>query len=47
MELDDGAFPLLEGIVATTDPATAFKAVDIVILVGASPRTKCSTEIFP
>lgn len=40
MELDDGAFPLLQGIVATTDPVTAFRGVDVVILVGAFPRQK-------
>lgn len=38
MELEDGAYPLLRQIVTTTDPAVAFKDVDIAILVGAFPR---------
>lgn len=47
MELDDGAFPLLEGIIATTDQVTAFKGVDVVIMVGAFPRSKgTSTHVF-
>jgi malate dehydrogenase len=40
MELDDCAFPLLHGIVQTDDPKVAFKDADIVLLVGARPRTK-------
>src|SRR5712691_3375030 len=40
MELDDCAFPLLQGIVATDDPKIAFKEADVVLLVGARPRTK-------
>eukprot|EP01126_Amoeba_proteus_P021438 TRINITY_DN2177_c0_g1_i6.p1 TRINITY_DN2177_c0_g1~~TRINITY_DN2177_c0_g1_i6.p1 ORF type:complete len:370 (-),score=60.09 TRINITY_DN2177_c0_g1_i6:102-1211(-) len=40
MELDDGAFPLLVGIVATTDPVTAFKDVNVIVMVGAFPRQK-------
>jgi len=38
MELEDCAFPLLAGIVCTDDPATAFKAADYALLVGARPR---------
>jgi len=38
MELDDCAFPLLRGIVASDDPATAFADVDFAMLVGARPR---------
>ncbi|HQT65999.1 MAG: malate dehydrogenase [Rhodospirillales bacterium 20-60-12] len=40
MELDDCAFPLLAGMVATDDPKTAFKDIDIGFLVGARPRGK-------
>lgn len=38
MELTDCAFPLLAGVVATADPAVAFKDVDIAFLVGSFPR---------
>ena len=38
MELDDAAFPLLHGIVATTDLEEGFKDTDYAILVGARPR---------
>ena len=38
MELVDAAFPLLSGVVATTDPEVAFKDVDYAILVGGFPR---------
>ncbi len=38
MELDDCAFPLLAGIVATDDPAVAFKDADWCMLVGSVPR---------
>jgi len=38
MELDDCAFPLLEGIVCTDDPATAFADADWCLLVGSKPR---------
>lgn len=40
MELDDCAFPLLAGMVATDDPKVAFKDIDIAFLVGARPRSK-------
>ncbi|MFK8067203.1 MAG: malate dehydrogenase [Gammaproteobacteria bacterium] len=38
MEIDDCAFPLLEGIVLSDDPNEAFKGADIAMLVGARPR---------
>ena len=38
MELDDCAFPLLKGIVATTDLAEGFKDVNWACLVGSVPR---------
>lgn len=38
MELNDCAFPLLHGVVATDDLAVAFKDVDYALLVGARPR---------
>ena len=38
MELEDCAFPLLQGIVATGDPKLAFKDADVALLVGARPR---------
>ncbi len=38
MELNDCAFPLLAGTVATDDPDVAFKDVDFALLVGAMPR---------
>ncbi len=38
MELNDGAFPLLQGIVATDDAKLGFKDVDYALLVGARPR---------
>jgi malate dehydrogenase len=38
MELDDCAFPLLQGMVPTADPKVAFKDVHVALLVGARPR---------
>jgi malate dehydrogenase len=38
MELEDCAFPLLAGMTAHSDPMTAFKEIDIALLVGARPR---------
>jgi len=40
MELEDCAFPLLQGVVITDDPNVAFKDVDVALLVGARPRSK-------
>jgi malate dehydrogenase len=38
MELDDCAFPLLQAMVAASDPMVAFKDADVALLVGARPR---------
>ena len=38
MELDDCAFPLLQGVVKTDDPNVAFADADYALLVGAMPR---------
>ncbi len=38
MELEDCAFPLLQGIVGSDDPEVAFKDIDYALLVGARPR---------
>jgi len=38
MELDDGAFPLLKDVVATTDLDVGFKDVNWALLVGSVPR---------
>lgn len=38
MELNDCAFPLVAGIIATDDPNVAFKDTDYAFLVGARPR---------
>src|SRR6267143_3465843 len=38
MELDDCAFPLLQGLAAASEPEVAFRDVDIALLVGARPR---------
>jgi malate dehydrogenase len=38
MELEDGAYPLLRGVVSTTDPLVAFKDIDVALMVGAFPR---------
>ncbi len=38
MEIDDCAFPLLAGMTAHSDPMTAFKDIDVALLVGARPR---------
>jgi len=40
MELEDCAFPLLRGIVATDDPNKAFENADFALLIGAKPRGK-------
>jgi malate dehydrogenase len=40
MELEDCAFPLLEGIVQSDDPNVAFAGVNYALLVGARPRSK-------
>jgi malate dehydrogenase len=38
MELEDCAFPTLQGVVATDNPDEAFRATDYALLVGARPR---------
>src|ERR1700730_4969693 len=40
MELDDWAFPLVEGIDIYDDATAAFEGANIALLVGARPRTK-------
>lgn len=40
MELDDCAFPLLDNVVITDDPQTAFDGVNWALLVGSKPRGK-------
>ncbi len=40
MELDDCAFPLLAGMVQTSDANEAFADIDYALLVGSRPRTK-------
>ena len=40
MELEDCAFPLLAGMSAHSDPDTAFKDIEVGVLVGARPRSK-------
>ncbi|MCB9830952.1 MAG: malate dehydrogenase [Planctomycetes bacterium] len=40
MELDDCAFPLLQGVVTSDDPKVAFKDVNRAFLVGSKPRGK-------
>ncbi|KAG5223446.1 malate dehydrogenase [Salix suchowensis] len=38
MELTDAAFPLLKGVIATTDPIEACMGVNIAVMVGGFPR---------
>jgi len=40
MELDDCAFPLLDSVVTSDDPKTAFDGVNWALLVGSKPRGK-------
>jgi malate dehydrogenase len=40
MELNDGAFPLLQGIEASDDAAVAFEGAKVALLVGSRPRGK-------
>ncbi|MDE1917241.1 MAG: malate dehydrogenase [Sphingomonadales bacterium] len=40
MELEDCAFPLLQGVTVTADPETAFADIDAALLVGSRPRSK-------
>ena len=38
MEVDDCAFPLLQGMIPAADPMMAFRDADVALLVGARPR---------
>ena len=38
MEIEDLAYPLVAGAIATDDPAVAFKDADYAIFLGAFPR---------
>jgi len=38
MELEDSAFPLVTGVLATTDVKEAFTGVDVALLIGSFPR---------
>ena len=38
MEIEDAAFPLVQGIVASDEPEVAFGDADFAMLVGARPR---------
>ena len=38
MELNDCAFPLVAGVIATDDPNVAFKDIEFALLVGSRPR---------
>src|ERR1044072_6208334 len=40
LELDDCAFPLVDGIDIFDDPIKAFEGANVALLVGARPRTK-------
>ena len=40
MELEDCAFPLLSSLIVTDDPIIAFRDAEIILLVGARPRSK-------
>ncbi len=40
MEIDDCAFPLVDSMVLSDDPSTAFDGAGVALLVGSRPRTK-------
>ncbi len=40
MEIEDAAYPLLAGVVATSDVKEAFTGVQVACLVGGFPRLK-------
>ncbi len=40
MELEDCAFPLLQQVICTDDPKTAFRDTEVALLIGARPRGK-------
>ncbi|KAI3949965.1 hypothetical protein MKW92_017077, partial [Papaver armeniacum] len=45
MELVDAAFPLLQGVVATTDVVDGCKGVNIAVMVGGFPRKVMSKNV--
>jgi hypothetical protein len=47
MELLDCAFPLLQGVVQTSDVRKAFEGADYALLVGAKPRSKGKSHSQP
>lgn len=40
MELEDCVFPMLQQIITTDDPRVAFRDAEVVLMVGARPRSK-------
>ena len=46
MELDDCAFPLLHGVVATDDASQAFDGVDYALLVGPDQEFQTTEEFL-
>ena len=40
MELEDCVFPMLQQVITTDDPRIAFRDAEVVLLVGARPRSK-------
>jgi malate dehydrogenase len=40
MELEDCTFPLLQQVIVTDDPKTAFRDTEVALLIGARPRSK-------
>jgi len=40
MELEDCVFPMLQQVITTDDPKVAFRDAEVVLLVGARPRSK-------
>ncbi|MEQ1532054.1 MAG: malate dehydrogenase [Sideroxydans sp.] len=40
MELEDCVFPMLQQIITTDDPRVAFQDAEVVLMVGAKPRSK-------
>ncbi len=40
MELEDCVFPMLQQVIVTDDPKIAFRDAEVVLLVGARPRSK-------
>mmetsp|Transcript_31508 Transcript_31508/g.61498 ORF Transcript_31508/g.61498 Transcript_31508/m.61498 type:complete len:337 (-) Transcript_31508:344-1354(-) len=44
MEIHDGAYPLVQDVVPTVDPAIGFANVDVAVLVGGFPRLQGMTR---